>query len=519
VRYGSDGMFRVILISVAVLAWSTGARADDPPPEEAPPAQETPPAEPAPAPQAEDREAPPMEKGKAKPAEAAKPAAQAPKPEKKPEAKPQPEPKPEAKPAPAEAAKPEPQKSEPAASPPRVTAYAYDEESTVALADTVESAVSEELSADQRLKFLALHDLLEPPEIAPRSLGAADLDAVDADDAIGTGDTDKAKQLLEHALTTYQKYLPELASRGGGLLPFRDAWLKLAKARFLDGDQKGARDAMRFVFVLDPTVKWDPKAFPPAMKKVVVESRLLYDTLGTGSLAIDSDPPGATVFLNGIKLDKVTPLDGVPAPAGPNYISFVRRGWQPASAVFEVAGGGEQATAVRQLEHYAGRPLQSINRARLELEKNPSPPTLKDGAGKLGVDMLVLVRLEKLDAGTKLVAYLYDARPNKILKRAEKQAATDEEMGAAARELAHEIMSGVPLSGVVLAPPVPKGPSLSERMAANWKKFRHSKAFWGVVGGVIGVVVVGAAVGIGVGVGSQPKGLTPGEQVVLIGGR
>jgi hypothetical protein len=310
-----------------------------------------------------------------------------------------------------------------------------------------------------------------------------------------------------------------MASRGGGLLPFRDAWLRLAKARFFDGDQKGARDAMRYVYVLDPTVKWDPKVFPPAMKKVVVESRLLYDTLGTGSLSIDSDPPGATVFLNGIKLDKLTPLDGVPAPAGPNYLSFVRRGWQSSNAVFEVAGGGEAATAVRQLEHYPGRPLQPINRARLELEKNASPPTLKDGASKLNVDMLVLVRLEKLDAGTKIVAYLYDARPNKILKRAEKSANTDEEMSTAARELAHELTTGVPLNGVVLTPVAPKGPSASERMAANWRKFRHSKAFWGVVGGVIGVVVVGAAVGIGVGVGSQPKGLTPGEQVVLIGGR
>jgi hypothetical protein len=272
------------------------------------------------------------------------------------------------------------------------------------------------------------------------------------------------------------------------------------------------------VFVVDSNVKWDPKLFPAAMKKVVVESRLLFDTLGPGTLNIDSDPPGATVYLNGKKLDKITPIEGVPAPPGPNYLSFVRRDWQPQTAIFEVAGGGEAANAVRSLEHYPGRPLQALNRAQKELDNAEPSPLLKEGANKLGVDLLVLVRLEKAEGfATRLSGYLYDKRLNKILKRGEKTA-PDDAIAPAAKELAHELFTGIRLDGKIDLPVVKKGPSSSERIAQKFRDFRHWKGFWYVIGGVAGAIVIGTAVGVGVGLGTQNHGLTPGEQVVLIGG-
>jgi hypothetical protein len=226
------------------------------------------------------------------------------------------------------------------------------------------------------------------------------------------------------------------------------------------------------------------------------------------------------VYLNGKKLPKTTPMENVPAPPGPNYLSFVRRDWMPATAIFEVAGGGEAANAVRALEHFPGRPIQPLLRARQELDKPEAPAILKEGATKLGADMLVLVRLERSDPGsTKLIGYLYDARPHKVLKRLEKTT-MDEGIGPAAKELAKELVTGVALDGVVVVPQKPREPTRSERMAAGWKRFRESKAFWYVVGGVAGAIVIGTAVGVGVGVGGreQPGGLTPAQQIVLIGG-
>jgi PEGA domain len=497
VRYRSGGMTRVALVTVLALAGA--ARAQDAPDG----GMEV-------APQAEDREAPPMagKGGKTEP-KPAEPPPPAPEPKQKPKARH------EAQPAP-EAARPEPASPQ-TQTPPRVTAHCYDEDAQAVIATPVEAAVAEELAADGRLRFTAKSDILMPADRAPKALGEADVEAMDAEDALTQGDVDKAKQLLEKALKTYQGFLPQLAARGGGLEPFRDGWLKLARARFFDGDQKGAREAMRFVFVLDPSIKWDPKKFPAAMKKVVVESRLLFDTLGPGTLNIDSDPPGATVYLNGKKLDKLTPLEGVPAQPGPNYISYERRDWSPVGAIFEVAGGGETASAVRSLEHFPGRPLQPLYRAQKELDKGGAPDILKESAEKLGVDMLVLVRIERGEAGTLLVGYLYDARPNKILKRAEKLAG-DGEAPVAARELAKELVTGVRLDGIIPVVEKPKKPSMGARIAASFREFRASKAFWPVVGGLVGVIVVGTAVGVGVGVGMQPHGLTPAQQVVLIGG-
>src|SRR5579859_4541693 len=167
------------------------------------------------APQQEDREAPPLQKG----ATAAPKPAPPPPPEPEPKAKSKPKPKPEPKPEePAKAEAPAPRETQP----PRVTAHCYDEDAQAVLAGQVEAAVAEELGADGRLRFVPKSEILIPPDQAPKALGEADLQAVDAEDALAQGDVDKAKQLLEKALKSYQNYLPQLSARGGGLDPFRD---------------------------------------------------------------------------------------------------------------------------------------------------------------------------------------------------------------------------------------------------------------------------------------------------------
>src|SRR5262249_68245 len=128
------------------------------------------------------------------------------------------------------------------------------------------------------------------------------------------------------------------------------------------------------------------------MKKVVVEARLLFDTLGTGRLTIDSDPPGARVWLNGAPLPERTPTPPVDAPNGPNFISYERRGYAPITQAFEVAGGGEEARALAPLSRFPKNPLAPIDRARARIDQSPAPPTLKDACAQLGVDLLVLVR-------------------------------------------------------------------------------------------------------------------------------
>jgi len=403
---------------------------------------------------------------------------------------------------------------------PRLTLHAYEEDAGIPIAQSFEAAAGERLAGDARLHYQPLADLLEPSEFALRALGEADLAVADAEKAFAEMDLDHAKKLLKQAILTYQRYLPLLQARGGNIEPLRDAWIKLAKTRFFDGNADGAGDALRYVFVLDPTVTFNPKQFPPQMKKAVVEAKLLFETLGTGKLTVDSDPPGAVAWLNGVRLAKPTPSEPVDAPAGPNLISYQRRGYAPSSAIFENGGGGEAAHALQSLSRYPGNPLGPLDRARLSLDASDTPPHLKGAAQALGVELILLVRFERSGAHTRITAYLYDARPDRILKRTTRVAG-DGEVDVAAKTLAVEALLGVRLDGASQPPHPARGPGwfarFSDKTKTDFTRFYKWKYFWYVVGGVAGAAVIGSAVGGGV--AAQQHQRSVNNAVVLFGGQ
>lgn len=466
----------------------------------APAATETPP--PA---QEEDREAAPITKGASKP-EPPKPAAVAAPAPVKP-APPPPPPKQKAekpKKEHAQKAPPPPTEPPPPAVPPHVTLHVWEPERSIRFEpeEAIEAAMGEVLAADPRLRFRTLDLILSPPDVADRALAEADKALADAKQAYADMDLDTAKSLLEAALKGYQKFLPALATRTDTVTPMRDGFVLLANVRFFEGNQDGAKDALRYVFALDGSVRWNKAMFPQQMKKLVVEARLLYETLGSGRLTIDSDPQGASVWLNGIKLPDKTPSQPVDAPNGPNFISYARRGWAPMTQAFVVDGSGADSRALATLSRYPHNPMAPIDQARAKIDDSPAPAALKEACAKLGVDMLVLVKTSR--AGDKddappeiLTGYLYDARPARIINRIEKKVEGD--LGATARVLTEELFHGVRLDGVWAPPKAPEKPKWHQRLWAgmkdDWGKFRHWKYFWYTVGGVAGAVVIGTVVG------------------------
>ena len=454
----------------------------------------------APAPQAEDTEKAPIVRGsQPAPKPAAAPSSQP--------SKPQPLPTPRAekkKRAPKTEAPAKVEEPPPPAVPPTVTAHVYEPERAnhFDAEETIEAALDEVLGGDARLRYTPFLSLLQPPDEPKKALADADKMLTDGRQAYADMDLDKAKQLLQSALKTYQKYLPELAARPDTIAPMRDGFIELAKVRFFEGNVDGARDAIRYALVLDGTVKFNKAQFPQQMKKVVVEARLLYDTLGVGKLTIDSDPPGAAVWLDGIKLPDRTPTQPIDAPPGPNFISYARRGYAPMTLAFEVAGGGEEAHALTTLQRHNGNPLGPVDRARAHMDDSPAPSSLKEACQKLGVQMLVLIKTDRPgekddEQPTILTGYLYDSRPARILNRLEMKVEGD--LPATARVLARELFAHVRLDGVWQPPAVAKKPPLGQRMWASmkedWSRFRHWKGFWYVVGGVAAAAVVGTVAG------------------------
>jgi hypothetical protein len=386
----------------------------------------------------------------------------------------------------------------------------------------IEAAMGEVLGADARLRFVPLHDLLQPPDAAAQALSAADRALADGKQAYADMDLTRAKQLLRSALEAYQQWLPALPGRPGGITAMRDGWLALAEVRFFEGNVDGARDALRYAFVLDGSLRWDRSRFPPQMKKTVVEARLLYDTLGAGKLIIESDPPGATVWLNGARLPDRTPTEPIDAPPGPNYISYARRGYAPMTLAFEVAGGGAEAHAMQTLQRWPHNPFGPIDRARAAIDDSPAPPKLAQACARLGVELLVLVRDVRPgdrddEQPTIVTAWLYDARAHRIINRRELRVEGD--LPATARVLARDLFHGVRLDGIWAPPRPPERPRWDQRLWSGakheWGRFRGWKGFWYVVGGVAGAALAGTIAGAAA-YGNQRA---VAADTVLLGGR
>lgn len=412
---------------------------------------------------------------------------------------------------------------------PVATARVYEEEAGPALAVELERAIADALSADGRVQFRPYVEILSPKATAEaRSAEVRELQTR-ADAAWEELNVPVCKELLEKAVALESRALEHRIEQPDGLRPIHDLLTRLARTRFFDADQRGARDALRQLYALRGSLQ--ASQFPPQMKKLVVESRLLFETLGRGTLAIESDPPGAEVLVDGVRQAGRTPLEVKELIAGPHVVSFVRRGYQTGTSLGDVRGNGETSQLFFTLERYEKNPLAPLDRVRLRLELpegEATPPELKEGASGFGVDVLFLVRVQRREdeggvAQPVLVAYGYDQRADRLFARVEKMA-TDVTLVETARAVAQELVAEVKADGKYpIAKPGKKGAKGKKKPGAPavsdgtplWKR----KEFWYIVGGVGGVVLLSTAIGIGVGVSEQNERKRLAIDTALLGGR
>ena len=345
-------------------------------------------------------------------------------------------------------------------------------------------------------------------------------------------DLDVAKPQIEEAIKIYEEHIDVLASEAG-LRPLRDAHIVLAKIRFFESDFDGAKDALRRAFVLDPKLQYSAQLFPPQMRRVVIEARLLFDTLGTAKISVTSEPTGATVLLNGKALGVHTPTSFA-APAGPNVVQLQMPGYEPGRQMVDVGGDTKTVPAVGlvlQRSSGDGR----IREATAALAGGrPVTVDLDAVASGLSADALMLVHVAaSSEMRFRLTGGLF-VRPHPVVIRKGKKSRAlpvsqedkslidprlerggvtptlEGESEIMARAFAEHLQERVAPESIAKFEDAPK--SDDDRGG-----FRQSKAFWWVVGGAAaGVVVVGLAVGLGVGFSEHSKDI--GRETVLLGG-
>jgi hypothetical protein len=154
-------------------------------------------------------------------------------------------------------------------------------------------------------------------------------------------------------------------------------------------------------------------------------------------------------------------------------------------------------------------PLPLMAGALLEMGKREPGPGILGMADRLKVDMIVLARARTEHDLATVTLYVYDVRLKKLMKGPVTVKPSTDFPKEKVKPAVRRLFDGIRLDGMKPKPKKKPTKALWKRMNVGWAKFRRSKAFWPVVGGVAGAIVTGVVVGLAVGLsnrGFQPRG-------------
>jgi hypothetical protein len=394
----------------------------------------------------------------------------------------------------------------------RLCFHAFADAGAGAAALVVRTTFAASLAREPRLMSVALDDALRNIEQEDGALAAADAAVAAARKKIEELDLGEATKLLRSALAAYEANLHRMVARARPVADLVDAHKLLAAARFIDGDQAGARDALRRARVLQPDLAYDASLFPPQMRRVFTEAKLLFDELGLGSLAVSSEPPGAAVLVNGVHAG-FTPLRVEGLGSGPNYVTVLATGHPPRTTTAEVAGGEENRVEV-QLPRADDDPVPTLSRAGAAMGEPLASDAVREIARRAHAELFLAAVVSGTAAEARVSVYLYDLRSGKLARQV-KRAAAPQEPEKVAAELVAVIDPGALAAGPEEPPEEsrPRPPSAIVRYASrvrHWRYFWHAAAVLGAV--AVTSVVVGVAVS-----SSRDHGIDPRWPLILSG--
>jgi hypothetical protein len=290
-------------------------------------------------------------------------------------------------------------------------------------------------------------------------------------------DLDGALDLLDWAADEYVRHLPELMIRDGNGHRLVETFTLAATVHYLGGDEGSATTALRRALVLEPTLEYDPTRFPPQLQRLVLDERLLFDELGTGSLSIRADgvPAKVRVLVNGVERG-VAPLVVDDLPAGPNLVHLRAAGAEPQVLTGVLDGPGVvpvRATLV------AAAPGDLLLAAAGDVGRRRASARLGEAAEALGVDALLVVAPAVSGEVIDLSAWVYDLREGRLAGRARVELTAGETADAGALGRAAVTSAGW-VAGVALVEAASRPPIWEHRY------------FWPAVGAAAGVVLVSA---------------------------
>jgi hypothetical protein len=397
----------------------------------------------------------------------------------------------------------------------RLVVHTFAEGNAGALARTVQRGLVGALEKESRVAATSLESHFGDPAADDTLIADAEGKLTAARQKMDELELAEATKLVKAAIASYEKALPRLAQQPKPMAPLVQALKLMAAARFIDGDAEGAREALRRARSLDADLAYDAKLFPPKMRRMFTEVKLLLDELGKGALAVQSDPSGAEVLLDGAPAG-TTPLRIASCGSGAHYLTFLAPAVPPMTVLVEVTGG-EEKKVDQALARFDDDPVPVLDRARMSTGEITVSAALRELARRVKADLLLLGNVAEEKEGARVSFYLYDLRTGRLAKQVKRAVPTAELATTAAAAVAEMDPGRVALNPESAEGPTALHPTVGGFFLRTARKWRGWHYFWHSVAVIGGVALVSTIVGVAV--ASQPRGLDPRYGAIIASGR
>ena len=185
-----------------------------------------------------------------------------------------------------------------------------------------------------------------------------------------------------------------------------------------NGDLNESSAAFLRAYLINPALKPDPNAYPPDICDVFDAVGADAAQVGMGSISVDSEPKGASVYLDGMPMG-VTPVTIDNIVIGKHIIRLSKLGYQYFGSVLTIKKD-ETRTLSATLQSIPG-----VSRILTEKDNLPSVfakglestlPSMQIIAKDLGVEQLMVILVTAGEGGVaSLSMYVYERLSNSII--------------------------------------------------------------------------------------------------------
>jgi hypothetical protein len=370
--------------------------------------------------------------------------------------------------------------------PVKVAAFVFpDLEMDANVATEVVAGLRRGIRADKRLELVDPSNALAAMEEEEESEASNGISLLErAIEEAGTGRWRNVVRTLDDAIEIFEGDLANTPRRA-----LVDATMLWGAAQCQLRRRLVCQSAFRRVVTFRENVTYDEEILPPRSRSVFEEVRDETLSGARGSLRIETEPPGAEVYVDG-RFVGAAPTRAEGLLAGDHYVTLKMVGYRRQVQRVTVQTDFED-TASFELIQMENAPLlrDALTSARQEMGQTRIGGGMRDLWSLLLIDQVILGDLSRVGNSDEfdLTLFVYDLRTSHGLRRLQRRIQWEAGSLSTVEQLTAELYRDVDLSGRIrpTEEPTPEPPRQPDPFYRTWW-------FWSI----IGAVVVGTTIGV-----------------------